>query len=65
MRNQRVKLGDFGVSILTKKGVEKYKLCGFSIDWCMQAIKDKYEACNRLKDDESKKRFYETEWTDK
>ncbi|CDW89751.1 protein kinase domain containing protein [Stylonychia lemnae] len=43
MRNQKVKYGDFGISIPLKKDVEQYNLRGISPDWSMPSIKAIYE----------------------
>ena len=42
MRNQKVKFGDFGVSILSKVTKNQYKLKGMSREWCMPEIKALY-----------------------
>eukprot|EP00347_Sterkiella_histriomuscorum_P011172 403373474 len=40
MRNQKLKLGDFGISIILnqKSKEQKYKLKGLSPDWCLPAL---------------------------
>ncbi|CDW91331.1 protein kinase domain containing protein [Stylonychia lemnae] len=60
MRNQKVKIGDFGVSILTSKQQIKYKLRGLSPQWCIPEIRDRFNKC-QFEGDMSK--FYRTKWS--
>jgi serine/threonine protein kinase len=38
MRNQKVKFGDFGISIPIEKLVNEYKLKGLSPEWALPEI---------------------------
>lgn len=42
MRNQKIKFGDFGISIVTQSTLQTYSLKGLTPQWCLPQIKADY-----------------------
>lgn len=49
MRNQKIKIGDFGVSLLLNQSDpnQTYSFKGLSPSWCMEKVKKAFEDANR------------------